>query len=375
MRFRIRISMIVVCMFAVLAITVQASAQRLITFDAPHSGTNAGQGTQSTGINLLGTITGSVTDNNFGTHGFVRTPDGKFTDFDVPGANPVLGCTCPDSINDRGVVTGYDIDTNGVGHGFLRTPDDGEISTFDVPEAGTGASQGTYPVGITIFGVVAGYYVDPSNVSHGFLRTADGKISTFDVPEAGTSAYQGTTPGGVNNLGAIAGYYVDLNYVIHGFLRTSDGKITTFDAPAAVGASFGTVPYAINDVAMVAGYFFDSNNRSHSFLRTPGGQFTVFEAPRAGQAIYKGTYTEGTFATAINLSGATTGFVIDKNAEAHSFLRTGSGEAITFDIPGQIAAPGTDFGSAGEAINAAGQIAGRWRDTNQVLHGFLRSVN
>jgi hypothetical protein len=86
-------------------------------------------------------ITGNVTDNNNGTHGFVRTPDGEFTEFDVPGADPVVGCTCPGFINDLAVVGGYYIDTNSVAHGFVRTPD-GNITKFDDPEAGTGAGQG-----------------------------------------------------------------------------------------------------------------------------------------------------------------------------------------------------------------------------------------
>src|SRR5208337_4414249 len=179
MKFRTWMSTVVVCLFAALAITLQASAQQIIKFDAPNAGTSAYQGTASTGINLLGAITGNVTDNSYGTHGFVRTPDGQFTDFDAPGANPIVGCTCPDSINDLGVVAGYDIDTNSLGHGFFRNFG-GKITTFDVPQAGTGANQGTYPLSINNFKVIAGYYVDGNNVGHGFLRTPNGKITLFD---------------------------------------------------------------------------------------------------------------------------------------------------------------------------------------------------
>jgi hypothetical protein len=77
-------------LFFGLTITSQASAQKIIVFDAPNSGTGAFQGTQATGINLEGTITGNVTDNGFGTHGFVRTPNGSFTNFDAPGADPCV---------------------------------------------------------------------------------------------------------------------------------------------------------------------------------------------------------------------------------------------------------------------------------------------
>jgi hypothetical protein len=219
-------------LFFVLVMTGQANAQQITKFDAPDSGTGAYQGTVPTGINLFDTITGNVTDNGNGTHGFVRTPDGHFTkNFDAPGADPVVGCTCPDGINDLGVIAGYDIDTNSVYHGFLRTPD-GQITTFDDSQApaGTGAGQGTNPVGINDIGEIAGYYVDGNGASHGFVRAPDG------------------------------------------FVQAPDGKITTFDAP---GASEGTYPESINNFGVIAGIFYDTNGVGHGFVRTAGGQITV----------------------------------------------------------------------------------------------------
>ena len=110
---------------------VSAGGSRIIKYDAPNSGTGPDQGTTSTGINVVGTITGYVTDNNNGTHGFVRSPAGQFKEFDAPGADPVVGCTCPVSINDFGAVAGQSIDTNSVSHGFLRSLD-GKITVFDM---------------------------------------------------------------------------------------------------------------------------------------------------------------------------------------------------------------------------------------------------
>ena len=171
-------------LITVLAMTVQANAAQIIKFDAPDSGTGAGQGTFTTGINNFGVVTGQVTDNNNATHGFVGTPGG-FTDFDAPGANPVIGCTCPSGINDLGAVTGNYIDTNSVNHGFVRTPE-GEIIPFDdsQPPAGTGAGQGTTPQAINDLGEIAGYYTDGNGATHGFVRTPGGKIITFDAPGA-----------------------------------------------------------------------------------------------------------------------------------------------------------------------------------------------
>jgi hypothetical protein len=378
MKFRTWMSPTVVCLFAALAMTVQANAKRIIKFDAPNSGTVAYAGTFATGINFFGTITGNVTDNNFGTHGFVGTPDSVgtpdgngFTNFDAPGADPSVGCTCPVGINDLGAVVGYYIDTNRVNHGFVRSPS-GKLTQFDDSEAGTAANQGTSAASINDWGMVTGSYVDNNGASHGFLRTPDGKITNFDDSEAGTGAYQGTSPQSINNLGVVAGYYADGNYFLHGFLRTPHGKFTSFEAPGAVDTSFGTIVYGINDLGVVAGYWFDANYVAHGLLRTPDGKFTSFEAPGAGTGISESGYTEGTFVVAVNLEGATTGHISDKNAEAHSFVAAANGKATTYDIPGQIVVPDMLLGSTGTAINAAGVIAGYWFDANYVGHGYLR---
>jgi hypothetical protein len=83
------------------------------------------------------------------------------------------------------VTAGYYNDASGVFHGFLRTPD-GAITTFDVPGAGTGPGQGTFAGNINPAQAIAGRYVDASGVSHGFLRAPNGTITTFDAPNADT---------------------------------------------------------------------------------------------------------------------------------------------------------------------------------------------
>jgi hypothetical protein len=176
-----------------------AQDHRIITFDAPNSGTLPYIGTQATGINSFGTITGSVTDNNYGTHGFVRTPDGKFTNFDAPGADPVVGCTCPSAINDLGVVVGYDIDTNGFSHGFLRSPD-GKFTTFDVPSVG---GYGTTPRALNLEGAVVGSYTDSNYSFHAFLRSPDGTFTTWIGPDACTgNGSEGCYGSGASNINA-----------------------------------------------------------------------------------------------------------------------------------------------------------------------------
>jgi len=266
--------------------TSRADAQKIITFDAPNSGQSANQGTEATGINLEGTITGNVTDNNFGTHGFVRTPNGRFTNFDAPGADPIVGCTCPNSINDLGVIAGNTIDTNGVNHGFVRSPD-GQFWIFDDSEtpAPSAAGQGTIPVGITVLGVIGGNFVDGNYVSHGFVRTSRGEITTFD-PQGSTY----TSVWSINNFGQIAGVFYDANNVGHGFVRTSRGEITTFDPPGAVGGDAGTYNAFVNDFGVIAGsYYAAKNDAEFGYLRWFAGQFTKFEAPKSTPAAFFGT--------------------------------------------------------------------------------------
>ena len=53
----------------------------------------------------------------------MRSPEGRITTFDAPGADTTAGSfngTLPNAINDEGVITGVSYDANGAGHGFLR---------------------------------------------------------------------------------------------------------------------------------------------------------------------------------------------------------------------------------------------------------------
>jgi hypothetical protein len=119
------------CMLG-LGSTASAQKPRIVSFDAPGADMKPGDnnGTYPQGINVWGAITGSYQDTNNVFHGFLRSPDGKFTSFEVPGADtsPYNGTT-PSSINDFGAIAGSYYDANGFSHGFLRSPD-GNITTL-----------------------------------------------------------------------------------------------------------------------------------------------------------------------------------------------------------------------------------------------------
>jgi hypothetical protein len=78
----------------------------------------------------------------------VRASNGAITTFDVPGAGtgPFQG-TETSGINSAGTVTGEYLVASNVWHSFVRAPN-GTITTFDVPGAGTGPFQGTLAQGI-----------------------------------------------------------------------------------------------------------------------------------------------------------------------------------------------------------------------------------
>jgi hypothetical protein len=351
---------VILGLFAVFTITAQAPAQKLIIFDAPGAGTGPNQGTSPSGISLEGTTTGNVIDSGYGIHGFVRTPEGQFTNFDAPGADAVAGCTCPTAINDFGVVAGYSIDTSLVIHGWVRARD-GKITVFDPPGAGTGTYQGVQLVSINNIGAVAGAYTDGNNVAHGFVRAADGKFTVFDDPAGGTGAFQGTWAYSINDFGVIVGATTYSDNSSHGLLRTFKGSYPDFQFPTTTNNNAAW----INDLGVIAGSYARGNNTDFAgFQRTPDGKMTEYSAPGAGPL--------GTFVYALNLQGTVTGYVEDSNNEAHSFIRYANGRIVEFDVPGQMHVPGTGLGSAGLAINALGQVAGHLHDPGYAVHAYLR---
>jgi hypothetical protein len=349
---------------------IPAHAQKLVTFDAPNSSSAPLGGTEAAAINFWGAITGDVQDPNGGVHGYVRSPDGKYAEFDAPGANATPGAnclyyaggTCPQAISDLGVIAGFFGDASGVFHGFVRNTD-GKITTFDAP----GAVGATFPLSINVWGTVTGYSIDGSGTGHGFVRKSDGTITMFDDSEAGTGSGLGTYAGSINDEGAVAGAVTDSTGFNHGFVRGPDGQIANFDPPGATSSSIGTVNVLINDLGTVAGTIFQGTSEvNYGFEGAPGGKTLVFETQDAGTGSF-----EGTNVNALNIEGTTTGYVTDSNQENHTFVRYADHKSIVFDVPGQMEVPGSFFGSAGYGINARGVVAGRWHDVNTVLHAFV----
>ena len=102
-------------------------------------------------------------------HGFLRTPSGTIltSPYDVPGATQTRPSWEARTLTGGLKIDGYALDATSHATGYLRHPGGGFV-TFEVPGAGIGSTQGTYPAGMTA-NKITGYYIDSSNVEHGFV--------------------------------------------------------------------------------------------------------------------------------------------------------------------------------------------------------------
>lgn len=371
-----------------IAVAASAHEPRFVSFDAPGAGQGSGQGTGcfaytdcSVIINNWGAITGYYLDEENVFHGFVRSPEGKFTSFETPGADTNaqdFNGTLPNAINDAGAIAGVYYDINNVAHGFLRGPQ-GEMTSFDPP-----GSTATIPIAINLESAIVGYYLDENDLFGGFLRRADGTFATWKDPNACNTPNSSTSPfcGGtgafnINVFGVIAGTYMDRNYVGHGLTRLAGGRLQSYEVPGAGnGAYQGTscpgCSVGLTVFGATAGYFTDSNSLEHVYLRSFAGQTTTFDTP-GDPSLGANCFSDCPLG--LNDWGAITGVYFDANYVGHGFLRTPDGKVGSFDAPGAAnvasQAPWYWMGTLPVSINDAGLITGFYIDANNVSHGFL----
>jgi hypothetical protein len=279
--------------------------------------------TMATGINTGGTVTGYYYDSKGMTHGFVRTSDGAITTFDPTGS----AATEALSINQNGEIAGWYRNKSGTYENFVRSAS-GTITTFDPSK---GAALGA--IGINANGEVTGAYQAGGGMD-GYVGMPGGKLTKLTV--------QGVA---INAKGEITG--VDGT---QGFVRTPSGKTTTFTGP---NSPRSTEPTSINKSGVVAGYDETVCGLSFAFARTPDGAVTQVDP--AG--------TDYTQIYAINSSDTVAGTYYDGGY--HGFVQESGGTYTSFDVPG--AAQGT----YPQGINDGGTVAGWYRDSNSVVHGFV----
>lgn len=115
--------------------------------------------TRVTAMNDHGTIVGWTPANGVDT-GYVRTSDGTITTFAAP--NGAIE-TVPLAINNAGTIAGQVEAGDQTFHGFIRTPD-GTLTPFDIDGA-----VDTYPVAINNKGAMAGSYKNAAGDIIGFF--------------------------------------------------------------------------------------------------------------------------------------------------------------------------------------------------------------
>lgn len=286
-----------------------------------------------------------------------------------------------------------------------RTP---KVTIFSAPNAGTGANQGTYALGITSNGTVGGYYVDANNVNHGFIRNLVGDLTVFNIPQAGTGPGQGTLIEAMNSNGDATGWYWTADQMMHPYLRTAKGEVTLFDLPDMTWGGGA----AITDAGTIVGEYFDQNWLIRGFDRKQTGEIVIYDIPgslpggwnvgaqgwystnQSGTSIGwvwgdngatgwihspQGLVNEfraseevnGTMPWGINPQGAMTGIVTDENWVNHGFVRDVHGNYVVFDAPGSENGGGT----GPEVINAAGTVIGNYWDPTGNNHGFIRAAD
>ena len=146
---------------------------------------------------------------------------------------------------------------------------------------------------------------------------------------------------------------------------------------AGIGPFQGTQAPGINTAGAVTGFFSDSNNVMHGFVRSPAGDIKTFDAPGAGSKSVPGFLAtpvgvlggQGTYCWSINPGGAITGFYADSDNVVHGFVRSTNGAFTTFDITG--AGTGAGQGTEPTSIGPSGEIVGDVVDSSNVTHGFV----
>jgi hypothetical protein len=220
--------------------------------------------------------------------------------FDYPGPRITAG----QGIGNNGIVVGTYVATGKL-NGFYRLPRGRFSDTILVPN-----SIETTPRGINLAGVVCGTFVlggtFPS--SHGFFF--DGHAYTqYDVPGA-----EDTNITGENDAGDFTGWYDD-GSLDHGFINIG-GVLTKFDSPG----SYTTFPQAINNLGQIAGY--DAAYRG--FFRDADGTVT-------SSITYPGA--KATYIYGLNDHGLMVGSWEDFGYVTHAFVRSKTGQFISYDYP------------------------------------------
>lgn len=363
-----------------LTLTAQQNRQQFVIFDAPgassipESSTYPLHGTIVSDINSRGEVLGYLNDDaNTVIQGFIRYSNGRIVISNDPSAGTAASYwasqvgTTPNALNDGGVATGTAVNENGQTYAFIRSGD-GKVTDFTGPQSLSWYKPTTRGISINNRGQVTGDYIDYPTAYHGYIRNSDGTMTTFDAPDASFSGFwNGTTATSINSFGDVCGYYHDANAAIHSFLRLHDGHIIDFEVPgASANAYAGAYASRITDDGMVIGFYYDDAFQAAGYVRFPNGQVWTIAFPQIPEGHNFGIYN-------VNHRGDVLGAYLDANSVVHAFLLTQNGRLFKIDAPNA----GTAAYQGTTAVNLAddGSVAGYVIDANNVSHGFVWTMH
>jgi hypothetical protein len=285
---------------------------------APDAGSGAGQGTFPQAINMPGEIAGFYVDANNISHGFLRSPSGIVTGFDITDSSS----TVFSDMNFHAIPVGWYVPTPGTNAakqgaviGFLYNRE-------YIRGAKTSTTQ-TYPLATNRGNLAAGYWLDPASKTNPNPQcfTNSGGI-TFSIPNQGAGCWAR----GINDDNAVTGTYLDAQGTTHGFLRDRFSNITTFDPDGSVF----TFANAINNNSQIAGYYVDAQNAPHAFIRNADGTFTTFDVSGAVSL----AAPLGFKSVAINDAGQTAGVATMTDGSFVGWNRSAAGTIMTIKTCG-----------------------------------------
>ena len=156
--------------------------------------------------------------------------------------------------------------------------------------------------------------------------------------------------------------------------------ITTFEAPGAgTSSGQGSSGISINLEGAVLGFYADSNNVVHTFLCVSGctspRTFTTFEAPGAGTAdvgnnCFVPQTCQGTYAFSNNPLGVITGFYRDSSNVIHGYVTAPPYRNFT-TLNEPDAGTSANQGTFATSVNLEGDVSGNYTDASGVSHGFV----
>ena len=158
--------------------------------------------TEIFGVSAAGQLIGDVFDDAGAIHGFVGDEQ-----FDVPGAT----ITYADDMNVTGTLVGSYVDVDGVYHGYMRTAD-GSYTTFDVP-GGVSNLEYIFVNAINDAGVIVFRAKKVDDVERSYILRPDSQPTELRVPGSVV-----TVARDIDTEGSIVGYYDTMDGRRHGFI-------------------------------------------------------------------------------------------------------------------------------------------------------------